>query len=119
MQQNIDCTFRLYDYDRPRELHLDAGLAVARTVTHSDPRDCAVPGSGTVKLVDGPKFHLVRAEGPLAPTDYPATELTVTPLGDGCTVDGEAIAFGECAVTEDGAGITLSSGARALIAWAA
>lgn len=118
VQQNIDCTFRLYDYGRPRELHLDAGLAVARTVTHSDARDCAVPGSGTVKLVDGPKFHLVRAEGPLAPTDYPTSELTVTPLGEGCTVDGEAIAFGECAVTSDPSNIALAPGALALIAWA-
>lgn len=118
VQQNVDCTFRLYDYGRPRELHLDAGLAVARTVTHSDARDCAVPGKGTIKLVDGPKFHLVRAQGPLAPADYPASELTVTPLDDGCTVDGAPIAFGECAVTDDAANIALTPGALALIAWA-
>ncbi len=117
VQQNIDCTLRLYDYGRPRALHLDAGLAVARTVTHSDARDCRVPDCGTVKLVEGPKFHLVRAEGPLNPADYPATELTVTPLGEGCTVDGEAIAFGECAVTSDAGSIVLAPGALALIAW--
>jgi mannose-6-phosphate isomerase len=28
-QQNADVTYRLYDYGRPRELHLDDGLAVA------------------------------------------------------------------------------------------
>ena len=119
VQQNIDGTFRLYDYGRPRDLHLDAGLAVARTGMHSDMRDCSVPAGGTVTLVDGPKFHLVRAEGPLNPTDFPATEITVTPLGEGCTVDGEPIAFSECAVTSDGAGIELAPGALALIAWAA
>lgn len=29
IQQNLDLTYRLYDYGRPRELHLDDGLAVA------------------------------------------------------------------------------------------
>jgi len=30
IQQNSDVTYRLYDYGRPRELHLDDGVAVAR-----------------------------------------------------------------------------------------
>ena len=30
-QQYSDVTYRLYDYGRPRELHVDAGLAVSRT----------------------------------------------------------------------------------------
>jgi mannose-6-phosphate isomerase len=34
VQQNVDLTYRLYDYGRPRELHLEAGLAVARGVPH-------------------------------------------------------------------------------------
>lgn len=117
VQQNVDCTFRLFDYGRPRELHLDAGLAVARMEPHDDQRDRRVPDDGSVTLVAGPKFHLVRAQGPLDPADYPAIELTVTPLGAGCCVDGEAIAFGECAVTQDAAAIALAPGARALIAW--
>lgn len=29
VQQNADVTYRLYDYGRPRELHLDAGIAAA------------------------------------------------------------------------------------------
>lgn len=117
VQQNVDCTFRLYDYGRPRELHLDAGLAVARMEPHDDERDRRVPEDGTVTLVAGPKFHLVRAQGPLVPADYPAAELTVTPLGEGCCVDGETIAFGECGVTQDATAIALAPGARALIAW--
>src|SRR5205823_13170573 len=28
IQQNADVTYRLYDYGRPRELHLDDGIAV-------------------------------------------------------------------------------------------
>ncbi|MGQ0590690.1 MAG: class I mannose-6-phosphate isomerase [Sphingosinicella sp.] len=32
IQQNLDVTYRLYDYGRPRELHLDAGIAAADPV---------------------------------------------------------------------------------------
>ena len=31
IQQNSNVTYRLYDYGRPRELHLDKGLAVSKT----------------------------------------------------------------------------------------
>ena len=31
VQQNCDVTYRLYDFDRPRELHLDDGVTAART----------------------------------------------------------------------------------------
>ena len=34
VQQNADVTYRLHDYGRGRELHLDAGIAVARRVAH-------------------------------------------------------------------------------------
>jgi len=43
VQQNSDITYRLYDYGRPRELHLEQGIAVssltphaARAVPHDD-----------------------------------------------------------------------------------
>jgi mannose-6-phosphate isomerase len=34
IQQNSDVTYRLYDYGRPRELHLDKGVAVAELGPH-------------------------------------------------------------------------------------
>ncbi|MDX2180747.1 MAG: class I mannose-6-phosphate isomerase [Bryobacteraceae bacterium] len=34
IQQNSDITYRLYDYGRPRELHLEQGLAVATLDRH-------------------------------------------------------------------------------------
>jgi mannose-6-phosphate isomerase len=34
-QQNSDVTFRLYDYGRPRELHIDRGLAAIRLKTRA------------------------------------------------------------------------------------
>lgn len=38
-QQNSDTTFRLYDYGRPRELHLEQGLAAMKEKTHSGKRE--------------------------------------------------------------------------------
>ncbi len=35
VQQTCDVTYRLYDYGRPRELHLDAGLAVIKLETNA------------------------------------------------------------------------------------
>jgi mannose-6-phosphate isomerase len=46
IQQHSDVTYRLYDYGRPRELHLDKALQVADTSAHDGrpvplPIDCA------------------------------------------------------------------------------
>ena len=63
IQQNVDLTYRLYDYGRPRELHLDAGVAVSDPApfTRVDtPRDL---GDGRTQLVDGPAFRLERWQG--------------------------------------------------------
>lgn len=35
IQQNSDTTYRLYDYGRPRELHVDAGIQATKEQTHS------------------------------------------------------------------------------------
>jgi mannose-6-phosphate isomerase len=35
IQQHSDVTYRLYDYGRPRELHLDHGVAVSNLVPHA------------------------------------------------------------------------------------
>ncbi|HUN88993.1 MAG TPA: type I phosphomannose isomerase catalytic subunit [Terriglobales bacterium] len=34
-QQNSDTTFRLYDYGRPRELHIEPGLSATKETTHA------------------------------------------------------------------------------------
>ena len=63
VQQNADITYRLYDYGRPRELHLDAGVAIARGEAHDPALRFHVPEGGTVKLAEGRYFTLHRLEG--------------------------------------------------------
>lgn len=63
VQQNVDLTYRLYDYGSPRELHLDAAIAVAKPEPFTrteQPRDL---GEGRTLLCDGPKFRVRRGRG--------------------------------------------------------
>src|SRR3546814_18071593 len=64
VQQNSDITYRLFDYGRPRELHLAEGIAVSK----GEPYDLAawhkpIPRHGTQMLVDGPLFLLDQEIG--------------------------------------------------------
>lgn len=121
VQQNVDCTYRLYDYGRPRELHLDAGLAVAQTGPRPDGRDGRVDPCKNSLLVDGPHFRLRHLVGPEATTFLPnnRADFTFTPLSRGCSITGEEIGLGECVATDDATGIALNPGARALLSWPA
>jgi mannose-6-phosphate isomerase len=60
-QQNTDVTYRLYDYGRPRELHLDDGVAVANVAPFPDKLVQHLSGREAQTLVDGPHFTLVLA----------------------------------------------------------
>ena len=62
-QQNIDLTYRLYDYGRPRELHLDDGIAVADPAPYPAALAQHLADSETRTLVDGPHFTLVHSTG--------------------------------------------------------
>lgn len=60
VQQNVDLTYRLYDYGRPRELHLEAGIAVSDPVPFEPSQSPRDAGDGRAILVEGPKFVLER-----------------------------------------------------------
>ncbi|MCU0226818.1 MAG: class I mannose-6-phosphate isomerase [Bryobacterales bacterium] len=57
IQQASDVTYRLYDYGRPRELHLPQSLAVAHLDTHSGPCRPQWLGQGRTLLAEGPYFR--------------------------------------------------------------
>lgn len=63
IQQNADVTYRLYDYGRGRELHLDDGIAVARGEPYDPALHRHIPDSGTVELADGRYFQAHRIDG--------------------------------------------------------
>ena len=59
-QQNSDTTYRLYDYGRPRELHIQDGLQATRTLTHAGKVQQQQPrigdGKTQMNLVASPCF---------------------------------------------------------------
>lgn len=61
-QQNSDTTYRLYDYGRPRELHVESGLAATKEKTHAGKVRPAAKGSYAV-LVVSPSFVVDRIVG--------------------------------------------------------
>lgn len=101
VQQNSDITYRLYDYGRPRELHLDAGIAVARGQPHDPALRRRVPAAGSTTLVEGPLFQLDRLDGPpdaATAARYAGAPLLVIPLKGSATVGGEPVDAGQCAL---------------------
>ncbi|MGH6747176.1 class I mannose-6-phosphate isomerase [Novosphingobium sp.] len=103
VQQNSDITYRLYDYGRPRELHLDDGMAVAKGEVYDLARwHKRVPAEGSAVLVDGPLFLLDQVHGrPTAEiaARYPEA-LLVIPREGTFTVAGDSIAPGGCALAK-------------------
>lgn len=100
IQQNSDVTYRLYDYGRGRELHLDAGIAVADGSPYDPVNRRHVPRGGEAALVEGPHFRLDRLDGP-APAAVAARyhgKLLVLPLDTPLAVCGETVGPGQCAL---------------------
>lgn len=121
VQQNVDCTYRLYDYGRPRELHLDEGLKVSHPGPVHDWRDTVVDRQANRMLVGGPHFHLAQLAAPIDPMliEQAGGELTFVPLSAGCRVAGESVALGEAVLLTDPSAIEIDDGGRALLTWPA
>ncbi|HZU50930.1 MAG TPA: hypothetical protein VE968_03550, partial [Sphingomicrobium sp.] len=60
-QQNADVTYRLYDYGRPRELHLDDGMAVATRRPFDPSLMRKVRADEEIPLIERGHFGLVSA----------------------------------------------------------
>lgn len=113
-QQNADVTYRLYDYGRPRELHLEDGVAVSRR-GHYPPQLAAKIGGGPEVLVDGPQFTLLQAVDGLAPVNGLAGRRRwIIPVEGTARSNGETAGPGECLIIEPDAPLDFA-GARILI----
>lgn len=117
VQQNEDITYRLYDYGRDRELHLDEGLQVARGTPYDMALHQRLPASGHVTLVDGPKFRLDLVDGvPDQALLYSyACPSLVVPIAGEVLVNGEVVSPGECAYSPDLASVSFAPHGKALV----
>lgn len=116
VQQNVDLTYRLYDYGRPRELHLEDGVAVSDAKPFAPAPTPAVDTNGRTVLAQTEKFVLERwhwsanrllsleAEGWLVPV-----------CGEG-NIDGMAFKAGECLNVRGEESLFLAPGSDVLFA---
>ena len=118
IQQNSDVTYRLYDYGRPRELHLDDGIAVAELTPYVAP-----PAPGRVSddrtiLVEGPKFVVERwPGGEHAVTLEEGRQGWLIPVTGRGEVGGVAFKAGECVLVEGRDTVHAEAGSDLLFAY--
>jgi mannose-6-phosphate isomerase len=115
VQQNADLTYRLFDYGRPRELHLEDGMAVATLGPYDPSLHRKVRGGHLEQLVSGPYFHLTHSSlGPVALDGSGPT--TLIPLSGHLTCAGQTLSYGEAVLTDTPEAWTASIGTDLLIA---
>jgi mannose-6-phosphate isomerase len=121
VQQNVDVTYRLYDYGRPRELHLEDGVAVSR----AEPYARAVPNLADVDeacLLDRREAAFTLSlhsfgQGETARVGS-AGQSWFVPLAGAGALDGQVWTQGECWLLDGRADLDCAAPARALIATA-
>jgi mannose-6-phosphate isomerase len=113
IQQNLDLTYRLYDYDRPREMHLDDGVAVSIL----EPFEAAPAPARKGLLADGPKFTVERLEDGDRPIDLKERTGWFVPVTGGGLVDGQPFRAGQCWSLSGGVAVHLDPQATALLAY--
>jgi mannose-6-phosphate isomerase len=119
VQQNVDLTYRLYDYGRPRELHLDKGIAV------SDPKPFEVVDTGHVAgpgqkiLCEGGKFVMERWswDGARTVTMPDGVPGWLIPIAGGGTIDGARFTAGEGWMVDGGVALEVDAGSDVLFAY--
>nr|WP_208402953.1 class I mannose-6-phosphate isomerase [Sphingomonas japonica] len=118
VQQNSDTTYRLYDYGRPRELHLDEGIAVSDPVPFVAPDAPGRVADDREILVEGPKFVLERwsagRRDVALPDGTTAWLVPITGSGEADTVEWTA---GQCVAVTGSASIIAGEGADLLFAY--
>ena len=118
-QQNSDVTFRLYDYGRPRELHVDDAIDVADLGPFPDELAQHVPAIETLLLANDVHFSLLHAAfDPAAGEAFADRRRWVMPVEGRVRGGGDEAGPGDCLLLEAGEALDCGE-ARLLIAAAA
>jgi mannose-6-phosphate isomerase len=96
-QQSADVTYRLYDYGRPRGLHLEDAIAVSQPKPYSETFAKRVDEAECLVLVDGPHFVLLHCRG----DRLQDRRRWILPLSGSVRCD-QIVGPGECLLLEPG-----------------
>ena len=112
IQQAVDLTYRLFDYGRPRELHLEESRDVVAARPHVHRLDTRV-GETSMLLVAGPHFGVAWCVGepPVLPQGLRDVQLLPIDAPAG------GVGPGECALIDEHQARRLRSDGTFVLAW--
>lgn len=118
VQRNVDITYRMYDYGRPRELHLEEAIGVAKLASYDMKYANEITPDETASLSGSSSFGLFQIIGTddEIVSNIPSKEWQVIPLEGSVTVRGKLIKAGECGICPRFSDIDLAKNGRSLIA---
>jgi mannose-6-phosphate isomerase len=117
VQQQSDTTYRLYDYGRPRPLHLDDAVAVASRIPYPESRRGHAGPDEEKRLLAGPFFTLVHI--PAGAGDIGALKESrrwAIPLAGSVRTQEAEAGAGDCLLVAPGARLSRAPGTRLLLA---
>lgn len=116
IQQNSDITYRLFDYGRPRELHLEESIAVARGEPYGGEHHRSFDLEKPATLVDGQFFTVQLCVGNLdSATGFAAAPLLVLPLAGSPRIDAQPLAPGQCGLAPGLSAVEMAPGDRVIL----
>jgi mannose-6-phosphate isomerase len=116
IQQNSDITYRLYDYGRPRPLHLREAMDVARAQPMPAALRQVVDPLRTVSLLKSAVLDVSHySAGDSQSVDLRASTLVI-PISGIVRLDNVEVGIGECALIEAACLVEMSQGSRFLAA---
>lgn len=121
IQQNADVTYRLFDYGRPRALHLELGLAVSRLSSYDrEPAHAELGETRTLVAAGTAPFELDMiswSAGQTVRLRSPRPCWFVPLAGDG-SINGKRFQQGECWLLDDVSAVSGGAPGTALVAFA-
>jgi mannose-6-phosphate isomerase len=118
IQQNSDVTYRLYDYGRPRELHLNDGVAVSRPEPFPEQAQRLSAAAGREILASGRVFTIEHWRGPLScSVSNDGEPLTLIPLGGDVRFADRRLKLGSVWTTDAPGSIEMGADAALLVAY--
>lgn len=118
IQQNADVTYRLYDFGRPRELHLDAGIGAAKTALEIN-KSTSRPIDGIRSVVvEGPKFIVERwnpGRGSLTADEF--SPLWLIPLQSPVSANGELLEQPGVWIADSSVSLEIGAGGVLIVAY--
>lgn len=118
IQQNCDVTYRLYDYGRARELHVDEAIAVSRRAPAGPAQEGFDIAPARTRLAGGPAFQVERLKGPMRSRLSPPNKgLWLVLLEGAAYVDDRPLNPGEVWWVDQACSLRLAADADLILAY--